>query len=109
MYTMEVLMASAEEVGLQLTRIDYRLQQGSATEIGHIMQANAWKAATRNLHWSLIVCEERHYTVVVSYVSGIYAVLDSKEATVVKVKETNLSSHTLGKDAVYLLHQKQVC
>ena len=102
-------MASAEEVGLQLTRIDDRLQQGSATDIEHIMQESEWKAATPNLHWSLIVCEEGHYTVVASYVSGIYALLDSKEETVVKVEEADLSSYTLGKKAVHLLHQKQVC
>ena len=102
-----VLLASAEEVGLQLQRIDHLLQQNSVSAIDHVKRPHGLESASPNLQWSLNVCRGSHHTVIAAYASGTCAVLDSKNGTVTEVNFDVLPQHIVPAEAVYFLRQKK--
>ena len=108
MYSMDVLLASAEEVGFQLQRIDHLLQQRPLPAIDDVKRLHGWEAARPSLRWSVIVCQGSHYTVIALFSSGTCAVLDSRNATVTVVNNADLPQHILGAEAVYFLRRKKV-
>ena len=110
MYSIDVLIATANEVSLQLIRIDHTVGGGSSGDIAGLMKINYWKSAHSNVHWSVITAKSGHYKAITAYSSGVTAVLDSQHTSVTVIqplKDSSIAKHVLGQDALYLLCQKQ--
>ena len=75
MYSIDVLVATANEVGLQLILIDHTVGGGSRGDIVGLTKINDWKSAHLNIHWSWIKAKRGHYKAITTYSSVVTAVL----------------------------------